>query len=177
MKSPKLIIVDNNLTFRKRLIFLINVENSAEIIGEASNEDDFLNLLANHHPDIVLIDVDMPELNGINVIQKALNILPGLIIFAFTMFGDDEYIIRLTKNGVRGFILKSSAIFELDKDIHSLLRVKNYCINNQVINILKNTNINCLNIYKEHKRTLRRVKKLTRRKKYAIIKTEKSIDF
>ena len=64
------------------------------------------------------------------------------------MFGDDEYIIRLTKNGVKGFILKSSAIFELDKDIHSLLRIENYCINNQVINILNNININRLNIYK-----------------------------
>ena len=99
MKRPKLIIVDNNLTFRKRLIFLINVENSAEIIGEASNEDDFLKLLPNHHPDILLIDVDMPELDGIDVIQKALNILPDLMIFAFTLFGDDDYIIRLTKTG------------------------------------------------------------------------------
>jgi len=171
MKRPKLIIVDNNLTFRKRLIFLINVENSAEIIGEASNEDDFLKLLPNHHPDILLIDVDMPELDGIDVIQKALNILPDLMIFAFTLFGDDDYIIRLTKTGVKGFILKSSAIFELDKDIHSLLRIENYCINNQVINILNKTNINRLNINKEHKRTSRRVKKLTRRKNYATIKT------
>ena len=89
------------------------------------------------------------------------------------MFGDDDYIIRLTKNGVRGFILKSSAIFELDKDIHSLLRVKDYCINNQVINILNNMNINRLYLNKEHKRTLSRVMKLTRKKGYAINKTEK----
>ena len=176
MKRPKLIIVDNNLTFRKRLIFLINVENSAEIIGEASNEDDFFKLLANRHPDILLIDVDMPDLNGIDVIQKALNMFPGLAIFAFTMFGDDEYIIRLTKTGVRGFILKSSAIFELDKDIHSLLQVENYCVNNQVINILNNTNINGLYKCKEHKKASITVKKLTTRKNYANNKTKKFID-
>ena len=172
MKKPKLIIVDNNVTFRNRLIFLINVEKSAEIIGQASNEDDFFRLIANHHPDIILIDVDMPELNSIEIIQKALNIFPGLIIFAFTMFGDDDYIIRLTKNGVRGFILKSSAIFELDKDIHSLLRVKDYCVNNQVINILNNTSINLLYTYKKHKRILSRVMKLTRSKDCALNKTE-----
>jgi len=176
MKKPKLIVVDNNLTFRKRLIFLINVENCAEIIGEASNEDDFFKLLTNHHPDILLIDVDIPELNGIDVIQRALNKLPGLMIFAFTMFGDDEYIIRLKKYGVKGFILKSSAIFELDKDIHSLLRVENYCVNNQVINILNSTNINQLYKYKEPKRTSERIKKVTGFKNYISIKTEKFID-
>jgi len=50
-------------------------------------------LIANHHPDIILIDVDIPELNSIEIIQKVLNMFSGLIIFAFTMFGDVDYII------------------------------------------------------------------------------------
>jgi len=136
MKRPKLIIVDNNLTFTQRLIFLIQSENCAEIIGNASNGEELTSLLTNHHPDIVLIDVDIPELNGVDVVRKAKRMIPGLKIFAFTMFGDDEYIISLIKMGVIGFILKSSAIYELDKDIHSLLTVENYCINNQILNII-----------------------------------------
>ena len=136
MKKPKLILVDNNLTFRQRLTFLINVENSAEIIGKASTGDDFIELLTNYHPDLILMDIDIPQLDGIEVVKKAFKMLPELKIFALTMFGDDEYIISLIKMGVIGFILKSSAIYELDKDIHSLLTVENYCINNQILNII-----------------------------------------
>jgi len=150
MKRPKLIIVENNKTFRKRLIFLINVEKSIELIGEASTGEEFLKLLENNHPDLILMDLDIPHLKGTGIVRKALKKLPGLKIFTFTLFEDDELIIKLKKAGVKGFIFKSSAIYELDKDIHSLLTVEDYCINNQVISTLKSVSINKLHICKEH---------------------------
>jgi len=159
MRRPKLIIVDNDLYFRRKLIFLIRVENSAEIIGKASNGEEFIELLTKLHPDVVLMDVDMPQLEGIEVIQKAIQMLSCLKIFAFTLFGDDEYIINLIKIGVKGFILKSSAIFELDKNIHSLFSVENYDVNNQIINIINNAGVNRLYISKVHKRISNREKK------------------
>jgi DNA-binding NarL/FixJ family response regulator len=152
MKRKKLIILDNNLTFRQRLIFLINVEKSVEIIGEASTGEEFLQLLTNHQPDLILMDVDIPHLKGIEVVRKAMKLFPGLKIFAFTMFGDDTYIINLIKSGVKGFILKSSAVYELDKAIHSLLTDENYSVDNQIINVLKKLNENKLLISKNHKR-------------------------
>jgi len=160
MKKPKLILVDNNLTFRQRLTFLINIENSAEIIGKASNGDDFIELLTNHHPDLILMDIDILQLDGIDVVKKALKMLPGLKIFAFTMFGDDEYIISLIKIGVNGFLLKSSVMLELEKDIHSYLTVENYCMNNQVINIINKSSVNKLQIPTENKRITDQAKKL-----------------
>lgn len=160
MKSPKVILVDNNLSFRQRLIFLINVENCAEIIGKASNGEEFVELLTNHHPDLILMDVDLPQLNGIEVIRKAMKMLPDLKIFAFTEFGDDEYIISLIKNGVKGFILKSSAIFDVDKDIHSYLTQEHYCMNNQVINIINKASVNKLQMPNINKRISGKAKKL-----------------
>lgn len=148
--------------------------NCAELIGEASTEVEFLRLLTLSKPDILLIDVDMPELNGMDVVKKTLKAFPGITVYAFTMFGDDEYIIKLTEIGVKGFILKSSAIFELDKDIHSLLRDVNCSINNQIVNILNKSTINRFYISKEHKRISRRVKKPDRGKSYAA-KTRKRI--
>lgn len=142
MKRPKLIIVDNNPIFRQRLHFLIKMENVAEVVGKVSTGEEFLALLANVHPDLVLLDVDMPHLNGVDIVYKALKILPGLKIFAFTMFGEDDYIINLIKSGVQGFILKSSAIYEVDKDIHSLLTLENYYVNNQILNIINSTMVN-----------------------------------
>jgi len=160
MKKPKLILVDNNLTFRQRLTFLINIENSAEIIGKATNGDDFIELLTNHYPDLILMDIDIPQLNGIEVVKKALKMLPGLKIFAFTMFGDDEYIISLIKIGVNGFMLKSCAISELEKDIHSYLTVENFCMNNQVINIINKLSVDKLQISTGNKRITGKAKKL-----------------
>ena len=168
MKRPKLLIVDNNLHFRKRLIFLINVEKSATIVGEASQREELLRLLTLHQPDILLIDVDIPELNGIEVIREVLKVLPGLQVYAFTLFEDDEYIIGLTKIGVKGFILKSSAIFELDKDIYLLLKDENYIVNNQILNILNNTITDRQINPKNLKRISRRVKKTNIKKHYAV---------
>jgi len=160
MIKPKLIVVDNNLTFRQRLIFLINVENSAEIIGKASNGDELIELLTNHKPDLILMDIDIPQLKGIDVIRQALKMLPDLKIFAFTMFGDDEYIISLIKIGVKGFMLKSHAMLELEKDIHSYLTIENYCMNNQVINIINKSSVNKLQYSNENKRLTDKAKKL-----------------
>ena len=167
MKTPKLVIVDNNLNFRKRLIFLINIEKSATIVGESTHGEELFRLLTIYQPDVLLIDVDIPELNGIQVIREALNVLPDLKVYAFTLFDDDEYIIGLTKIGVKGFILKSSAIFELDKDIHSLLSEENYNLNNQVINILNSTMNNRLHNPKGHKRSSRRIKNLNIKRHFA----------
>lgn len=174
MKKPKLVIVDNNLSFRKRLIFLINVEKTVTVVGESSYGEELSNILTIHRPDILLIDVDIPELNGIKVIREALNVLPDLKVYAFTLFEDDEYIIGLTKTGVKGFILKSSAIFELDKDIHSLLSDKNYIVNNQVVNILNRTVNNRLHNTKEHIKNSRRVKKINI-KRHLVPKTRKRL--
>lgn len=160
MKGPKLILVDNNLSFRQRLIFLINVENCAEIIGKASNGEEFVELLTIHHPDLILMDVDMPQLNGIEVIQKAMKMLPDLKIFAFTEFGNDEYIISLIKIGVKGFMLKSNVITELDKDIHSYLTEEHYCMNNQVINIINKNSVSKLQMPNGNKRISGKARKL-----------------
>jgi|GEM_PF-1485102 len=160
MIKPKLILVDNNLTFSQRLIFLINVENSAEIIGKATNGEEFIQLLTKHKPDLILMDIDIPKLNGIEVVRKALKMLPGLKIIAFTMFGDDEYIISLIKVGVQGFLLKSQATIEIEKDIHAYLTIENYCMNNQVINIINKSSVNKLQYPNDNRRATEKAKNL-----------------
>jgi len=177
MKKPKLILVDNNLTFRQRLTFLINVENCAEIIGKASNGEDFIDLLTNQQPDLILLDIDIPQLDGIEVVKKALKMLPDLKIFAFTMFGNDEYIISLIKVGVNGFVLKSSAILDLENDIHSYLTIENYCMNNQVINIINKSSVNKLQMYTKNKKNESQAKKLYEKFNNSVKQMEKSYIF
>ena len=126
MKKPTIIIVDDNQTFRQSLILLITVENIAKVIGKASNGIEFIELLASKKPDLVLMDIDMPEMNGIEATQKALELLPDLKILVFSMYGNEEYYSKMIELGVKGYILKSCHINEFEKAIHLVMKGGNY---------------------------------------------------
>ena len=126
MKKPTIIIVDDNQTFRQSLILLITVENFARVIGKASNGIEFIELLANKNPDLVLMDIDMPEMNGIEATKKALEILPGLKIIVFSMYGNEEYYSRMIELGVKGYLLKSCRINEFERAIQLVMNGGNY---------------------------------------------------
>lgn len=138
MKKPELIIVDDHLIFRQGLKSLITSENIASVIGEASNGKEFLQLLSNLRPDLVLMDIDMPHMNGMEATQKALELIPDLKIIAFTMFGDEDYYYKMIDLGVKGFILKSSGINELEKAIKEVLMGESYFSNEVLRKIISN---------------------------------------
>jgi len=136
--KPNIIIVDDHLIFRQGLISLLNSENIANVIGEASNGKDFIDLLPQLKPDLVLMDIDMPYMNGVEATQKALEIIPNLKIIIFTMFGNEEYYCKMIDLGVMGFILKSSGINELEKAIQSVMMGESYFSNELLRKIINN---------------------------------------
>jgi len=138
MKPPEIIIVDDHMIFRQGLKSLLTIENIATVIGEASNGKDFLELLSSHKPDLVLMDIDMPHMNGMEATQKALELMPDLKIIAFTMFGEEEYYYKMIDLGVKGFILKSSGINELEKAIHEVMMGESYFSNELLRKIISN---------------------------------------
>jgi DNA-binding NarL/FixJ family response regulator len=138
MKKPKIIIVDDNHTFRQSLTLLITIENLANVIGKASNGIEFIELLSLNKPDLVLMDIDMPEMNGIEATQKALELIPDLKIIVFLMYGNEEYYIRMRKLGVRGYILKSCHINEFERAIQDVMKGENYFFTDIEIKDIKN---------------------------------------
>lgn len=138
MKIPEILIVDDHLIFRQGLKSLITSENIAIVVGEASNGKEFLELLSHIKPDLVLMDIDMPHMNGMEATQKALEIIPDLKIIAFTMFGDEEYYYKMIDLGVKGFILKSSGINELEKAIREVMLGESYFSNEVLRKIISN---------------------------------------
>ena len=138
MKTPDIIIVDDHLIFRQGLKSIITIENIATVIAEASNGIEFIKLLSDHKPDLVLMDIDMPQMNGIIATQKALELMPDLKIIALTMFGDEEYYYKMIDLGVKGFILKSSGINELEKAIHDVMAGESYFSNELLRKIIYN---------------------------------------
>jgi DNA-binding NarL/FixJ family response regulator len=138
MKKPDLIIVDDHLIFRQGLKSLITVENFANVIGEASNGNEFIELLSTLKPDLVLMDIDMPYMNGMEATRKAIELMPNLKVIAFTMFSDEEYYYKMIDLGVKGFILKSSGINELEKAIHDVMMGESYFSNELLRKIINN---------------------------------------
>ena len=82
-------------------------------------------------PDLVLLDIDMPVMDGLEASEKALEIMPDLKIIAFTLFGDEEYFLRMIELGAMGYILKSSDISELEKAIQHIMKGEKYFSNHQ----------------------------------------------
>jgi DNA-binding NarL/FixJ family response regulator len=123
---PSIILVDDHLIYRQSLKMMIKGENLATIIGEASNGCEFLEILALIKPDLVLMDIEMPEMNGFEATEKALQLIPNLKIIAFSMFEDKEYCDKMIRLGVKGYILKTNGINELENAIRTVMEGKEY---------------------------------------------------
>lgn len=120
-KLPTIILVDDHIVFRQGLKSLITFNALGTVIGEASNGAEFIHLISPPIPDLVFMDIDMPQMNGMKATQKALEIVPDLKIIIFSMYGDDEYYRRMLDLGVKGFILKSAGIEEVEQAINSVM--------------------------------------------------------
>jgi len=129
MLKPSVIIVDDHDLFRDGLSSLISLKKIATIIGEASNGFDFLEMLQHKKPDLVLMDISMPLMDGVEATEKAIAIYPNLNILALSMFGDEEYYYKMINAGAKGFILKSSSKDEIITAIQTVAAGNSYFSN------------------------------------------------
>ncbi len=128
-KVPKIIIVDDHDIFRDGIKSLLIMENLADVIAEASNGKIFVDLLESYKPDLVLMDIDMPVMNGVEATKKAIEKFPDLNILVLTMFGDEKYYYQMIEAGAKGFLLKSSNKSELEKAIFEVYSGRSYFSN------------------------------------------------
>jgi len=143
--KPNIIIVDDHLIFRQGLTSIITSENIATVIGEASNGIELMELISKQKPDIVLMDIDMPHMNGLDATEKAIKLIPDLKIIVFSMFSDEDYYHKMIERGVKGFILKTSGINELENAIREVMKGESYFSNEllrKIINSFEHRNNN-----------------------------------
>src|SRR3984885_9636647 len=122
MAKPKptirVLMADDHVIFRDGLRKLLDGEEDIAIVGEASNGNECIRMLAKLKPDILLLDLRMPDKNGLAVLEEVnFNALPTHVI-VLTAAEDDRDVVRAMRLGARGVVLKESAIDLLVKSIH-----------------------------------------------------------
>ncbi|UCG27915.1 MAG: response regulator transcription factor [Bacteroidales bacterium] len=126
MKQYNVILVDDHKLFREGLKLLLENLDYIEKVDEAENGKEFLKLAENYRPDLVFMDIEMPEMDGITATQKALKLYPDLNIIALSMYGDESYYTQMINAGAMGFILKNSGIQDVETAINNVISGKNY---------------------------------------------------
>ena len=105
---------------------LVNAQPDMEVVGEAANGADALVEAKKLSPDLVVMDISMPELNGLAATKKLKKIAPEIKILTLTRHTDDGYLQQLIKAGVNGYVLKQSAPTELINAIRAVVAGKSY---------------------------------------------------
>lgn len=122
----KIILADDHAIFLKGLRMMVNECANFKVIGEASNGQELLDLLNHTAPDVVLTDIKMPIMNGVEATKAASDKYPHLKIMALTMFSDLKYMRLMAEAGASGFIMKSIGKSELETAIHTVSSGKTY---------------------------------------------------
>ncbi|MBS4056009.1 MAG: response regulator transcription factor [Bacteroidetes bacterium] len=122
----RVIIVDDHEIFRCGLKMIISKLGYVKIIAEAENGLDFLRLLEHEETDLVLMDIEMPLMNGIEATKKAMELYPGLKIIALSMYKEDTYIQSMLAAGVKGFLLKNIRKEVLDRALQAVFAGRTY---------------------------------------------------
>lgn len=126
MNKIKILLVDDHQLFRNGLKILLDAFDEFEIAGEAGNGEELLKIMENTESNIVLMDIDMPVMDGIEASRRALELDPEIKIIALSMYGEEEYYHRMVEAGAKGFILKDSDINEVKDAILTVYQGGNY---------------------------------------------------
>jgi len=122
-----IVIADDHPLFRKGLREVIETEKHLTIMAEAGDGETAVQMIDTHHPDVAVLDIDMPRLNGLDVCERVLNKSGDLGIIILTMYDDEALFERAMHLGVKGYVLKDSAADDIVQGIEMVAR-KGYFI-------------------------------------------------
>ncbi len=141
MKKIMVMIADDHSLIREGLKQLLEFDGSIEVVAEASNGIECLEKLNSFQPDVLLLDINMPEKNGIEVLREMKAENSPVKVLILTVHNELEYLMNAVDIGVDGYILKDSELAELKRAISAVIDGENYiqpslipALNNQLVN-------------------------------------------
>ena len=134
----EILLVDDHTLFRNGLKMLLDTIPGYNVTGEASNGKEFLELIAKYDYDIIFLDIEMPEINGIEAAKRAIELKPELKIITLSMYGDEEYYDQMVDAGAKGFLLKNTNLQEVKTAIDTVMSGGNYFSQELMQSLLRN---------------------------------------
>ncbi len=122
MRGLKVLIVDDHNIFRKGLRKILELEKDVEIIEEAANASEAVQKSKEICPDVVLMDITMPGLDGIEATKLMKAVSPTSDIIILSMHNEDQYLFQAIKAGARGYVLKEASVEELVESIKATVK-------------------------------------------------------
>ncbi len=135
MKQITVVIVDDHSIFRKGLIVQLNEIPGIKVMGEASTGKEFIDFFLTQTPDIVFMDINMPEMDGITATKIISKENPAIKVIAISTYGEEEFLQNMLDAGAKGFLLKNIEIEDIAKAIKAVMEGKSY-FSNELLSIL-----------------------------------------
>lgn len=135
------IIVDDHTLFREGIKLLIENEGLGKVVAEAEDGQSFLEILETQHPDLVILDMETPLMEGVETTLKAIKMIPDLRILVLTMFSEMANYLDILNAGAMGIVLKTSGKTEFEKAIKIVLNGENYYSFELLNQIMVNANL------------------------------------
>jgi DNA-binding NarL/FixJ family response regulator len=135
MAIIKYAIADDHQIFRQGLRYALADDHKLKLAGEAENGLMLLQIVEKHKPDVVLLDLKMPELDGIETIKKVRELYPEIKVLMLTTYDDEHFILHLLELGANGYLLKNADPEEIKRAIHAVFE-NDYYFNDLVSNTM-----------------------------------------
>lgn len=105
-KAIRVVIADDHTLFRQGLRRVLELESGIQVVGEASNGQEALTLVTKVRPNVLVVDVTMPGMGGLEVARRVKESFPGVAVIILTMHEDQEYLVKAMKCGADGYLIK-----------------------------------------------------------------------
>ena len=119
---PRILLADDHAVLRSGLRLLLTSQNEFDVVGEASSGTEALTLAESLQPDLILLDLSMPALGGLDALPTLRKLVPSARILILTMHDDPQYLRQALKHGASGYVLKKAADSELLSAMRAVLR-------------------------------------------------------
>lgn|SRR3989442_1740556 len=126
MRPVRVLIADDHAMVRAGIRALLEKVPDVEVVAEAGDGREALNLTKSDAPDVVLMDIAMSGLNGLEATRRIVEKFPGVHVIMLSMYSDEEYVWKALRSGAEGYLLKGASIAELELAIKSVAQGESY---------------------------------------------------
>jgi len=126
MKKIRVLLAEDHTIVRQGIAALLGVESDMEVVGEASSGLEAVELAKKLGPDVILMDIGMRQLNGLEATREIKKLYPSMKILVLTMYDNEEWIFQILRAGASGYLIKDSAMTDLSSALRAVYQGDSY---------------------------------------------------